>query len=99
MNHLKCNMRIIFLLHSDKKGLVCTETSVSRAKPMSFHARPISFKPVRQKGLSARLIASHYENNYGGAIRRLNAIRGELANLEPASAPGFRLNGLKREEL
>ncbi|MGZ3339661.1 MAG: Fe-Mn family superoxide dismutase [Reyranella sp.] len=66
---------------------------------MSFHARPISFKPPRLKGLSARLIASHYENNYGGAVRRLNAIRGDLAALDLASAPGFRLNGLKREEL
>ncbi len=66
---------------------------------MSFQARPISFKPARLKGLSARLIASHYENNYGGAVRRLNAIRGELADLDPATAPGFRLNGLKREEL
>ena len=66
---------------------------------MPFHARPISFKPPRLKGLSARLIASHYENNYGGAVRRLNAIRGDLADLDPASAPGFRLNGLKREEL
>jgi len=66
---------------------------------MSFHARPISFKPMRLSGLSARLIASHYENNYGGAVRRLNAIRGELAALDPATAPGFRLNGLKREEL
>src|SRR3979490_2144593 len=66
---------------------------------MSFHARPISFKPPRLKGLSARLIASHYENNYGGAVRRLNAIRADLAALDPATAPGFRLNGLKREEL
>ena len=66
---------------------------------MSFSARPISFKPPRLKGLSARLMASHYENNYGGAVRRLNAIRGDLAALDPASAPGFRLNGLKREEL
>ena len=66
---------------------------------MSFHVRPISFKPPRLSGLSARLIASHYENNYGGAVRRLNAIRGELSALDPASAPGFRLNGLKREEL
>jgi Fe-Mn family superoxide dismutase len=66
---------------------------------MPFHARPISFKPPRLNGLSARLIASHYENNYGGAVRRLNAIRGELGALDPATAPGFRLNGLKREEL
>ena len=66
---------------------------------MAFHARPISFKPVRLNGLSARLIASHYENNYGGAVRRLNAIRSDLAALDPASAQRFRLNGLKREEL
>ena len=39
---------------------------------MSFQARPISFKPMWLSGLSARLIASHYENNYGGAVRRLN---------------------------
>ncbi len=66
---------------------------------MFFHARPISFKPPRLKGLSPRLTASHYENNYGGAVRRLNAIRGELGALDPATVPGFRLNGLKREEL
>ena len=66
---------------------------------MRFHARPISFKPVRLTGLSARLLASHYENNYGGAVRRLNAISDELAASDPAALPGFRLNGLKREEL
>ena len=48
---------------------------------MTFQARPIGFKPGRMKGLTPRLIASHYENNYGGALRRLNAIRGELAAL------------------
>ena len=66
---------------------------------MPFLARPISFKPPRLNGLSAKLIASHYENNYGGAVRRLNAIRGDLAAHDPATVPGFRLNGLKREEL
>src|SRR5476649_1299512 len=66
---------------------------------MTFLASPISFKPPRLKGLSPRLTASHYENNYGGAVRRLNAIRGELAANDPATSPGFRLNGLKREEL
>jgi len=66
---------------------------------MPFHAKPIAFKPGRLKGLSPKLIASHYENNYGGAVRRLNAIDGELAASEPAAMPGFRLNGLKREQL
>lgn len=66
---------------------------------MTFQARPIAFKPARLKGLSWRLIASHYENNYGRAVRRLNAIRAELGQLQAATAPGHRLNGLKREEL
>jgi Fe-Mn family superoxide dismutase len=66
---------------------------------MRFHARPISFKPMRLSGLSARLLASHYENNYGGAVRRLNTIADELAASDPATLSGFRLNGLKREEL
>src|SRR5215216_928146 len=66
---------------------------------MPFKAKPIAFKPARLNGLSWRLIASHYENNYGGAVRRLNGIRGELDKLDPATAPGFVLNGLKREEL
>ena len=66
---------------------------------MQLYARPISFKPPRLDGLSARLLASHYENNYGGAVRRLNAIRAELAATNIAEVPGFRLNGLKREQL
>jgi Fe-Mn family superoxide dismutase len=51
------------------------------------------------QGLSAKLIESHYENNYGGALRRLNAITAQLEAAEFARLPGFALNGLKREEL
>jgi Fe-Mn family superoxide dismutase len=51
-------------------------------------------------GLSERLLVSHYENNYGGALRRLNAIKGRLAALDWAGgSPVFEINGLKREEL
>src|SRR5205807_1727089 len=53
----------------------------------------------RLPGLSEKLIVSHYENNYGGAVKRLNAIVAQFAALEPASALVFVLNGLKREEL
>ena len=66
---------------------------------MTFQVKPIAFKPPRLNRLSARLLASHYENNYGGAVRRLNAIRSNLARLAVADTPGFVLNGLKREEL
>ena len=49
--------------------------------------------------MSEKLIVSHYENNYGGAVNRLNAITAQLAELDFATAPGFVINGLKREEL
>jgi Fe-Mn family superoxide dismutase len=41
---------------------------------------------------------SHYENNYGGAVKRLSAITEQLAGIDMTSAPVFVLNGLKREE-
>ena len=66
---------------------------------MTYNIVPLELTPMELEGLSERLIASHYENNYGGAVRRLNAIAGELAKLDPATAPTFVLNGLKREEL
>jgi Fe-Mn family superoxide dismutase len=61
--------------------------------------RPLLLKPQRMNGLSERLLVSHYENNYGGALRRLNAIQTCLADLDWSSTPGFEINGLKREEL
>lgn len=66
---------------------------------MSYRVVPLDLTPAELDGLSERLVVSHYENNYGGAVRRLNAIAAELARLDPATAPGFALNGLKREEL
>jgi superoxide dismutase, Fe-Mn family len=59
---------------------------------------PIPVRPWTLNGLSERLIVSHYEQNYGAAVRRLNAVRGELATLE-ADAPGHRIRALKSEEL
>jgi Fe-Mn family superoxide dismutase len=61
--------------------------------------KPLSCDPAHVRGMSERLIISHYENNYGGAVKRLNAIEEQLAALNYAKAPGFLINGLKREEL
>ena len=49
--------------------------------------------------MSEPLLRSHHQNNYGGAVKRLNSIRSQLAELDFATTPGFQLNGLKREEL
>jgi superoxide dismutase, Fe-Mn family len=66
---------------------------------MTYSMKPLGCDPARIKGMSERLIVSHYENNYGGAVKRLNLIEEKLAELDYANAPGFLLNGLKREEL
>src|SRR5262249_9437673 len=70
-----------------------------RPTPNAVSIRPFLLKPQRMNGLSERLLVSHYENNYGGALRRLNAIRVRLAGLDWARTQGFEINGLKREEL
>jgi Fe-Mn family superoxide dismutase len=71
----------------------------SGAKPMTYAIKPMSFDPKKIKGLSEKILISHYENNYSGAVKRLNAISEQLAGLDFAKAPGFLINGLKREEL
>jgi len=67
--------------------------------PMRYPLTPIACRPWELKYLSVKLIESHYENNYGGALRRLNAITEKLEALDFATAPGYVVNGLKREEL
>ena len=67
--------------------------------PAIVAIQPLLLKPQWMNGLSERLLVSHYENNYGGAVRRLNAIRARLAALDWARTPVFEINGLKREEL
>ncbi|MED5618181.1 Fe-Mn family superoxide dismutase [Ideonella sp. BN130291] len=66
---------------------------------MNVEPRPLALDLTRLQGLSARLVASHHENNYAGAVKRLNAIRQQLQQLDWAGAPVFTVNGLKREEL
>ena len=66
---------------------------------MKYRIKQIQCRPWTLNGLSPKLIESHYENNYGGAMRRLNAITEQLASLDFANTPGHVLNGLKREEL
>ena len=66
---------------------------------MNAHPQALSFDTDALTGLSARLLHSHHQNNYGGAVKRLNAIREQLAGIPFGTTPGFQLNGLKREEL
>jgi superoxide dismutase, Fe-Mn family len=67
--------------------------------PAIYAMKPLGCDPQHIKGMSEKLIVSHYENNYGGAVKRLNLIAEQLAGLNFNVAPNFLINGLKREEL
>ena len=66
---------------------------------MSYELKPLSCDPGAIAGMSEKIIVSHYENNYGGAVKRLNAIEAQLAALDWPTAPVFAINGLKREQM
>jgi superoxide dismutase, Fe-Mn family len=64
---------------------------------MRYPIAPVYCRPWTLNGISPRLIESHYEGNYGEAMRRLNAITAELEQLDPAASPDA-FNRLKRDE-
>jgi Fe-Mn family superoxide dismutase len=66
---------------------------------MHYQIRPIPCKPYSLNWLPERLIVSHYENNYGAAVRSLNALRDRLAGVDPTTTSAAEMRALKREEL
>ena len=75
------------------------QTSPSGANMTTYQAKPLSLDPKSINGISEKVLVSHYQNNYVGAVNRLNAIQTKLNELDFAKAPNFIINGLKREEL
>ena len=59
---------------------------------------PLPFKPGALNGLSERMIVSHHDNNYAGAVKNLNKVELELAQLT-ADTPPFVVAGLHQSEL
>ncbi len=66
---------------------------------MRYHLAPLFVRPWTLNGMTPRLIESHYEINYGGAINRLNSITEELGALDPATTRPEVIQRLKRDEV
>ena len=60
--------------------------------------KPLPFTASKLAGLSEKLITSHHQNNYGGAVKRLNQIQQQIGSLPKDAAP-YQMGSLKREEL
>ena len=74
------------------------------ARPPAFagqhQPKPLRFDPTKLAGLSEKLVKSHWENNYQGAVRALNTIEAKLAEaMADKDFPPLVYSGLKREEL
>lgn len=80
-------------------ALAAAQAAGGTSAAAGFTPKPLPFDPAKVPGLSEKLIRSHYDNNYAGAVRRLGAIKTDFAKLDMATAPTFLVNGLKREEL
>ena len=72
----------------------------ARAFRGQHQPKALPFNPAKLSGLSEKLIRSHWENNYGGAVKALNAVEQRLAAmLREPDAPAYLYGDLKREEL
>jgi len=60
--------------------------------------KPLPFVPKNLRGLTERLIVSHHDNNYAGAVKNLNKVEEELSRIT-ADTAGFIVGALKEREL
>jgi Fe-Mn family superoxide dismutase len=61
-------------------------------------ALPLRFKPTALNGISEKMIVSHHDNNYAGAVKNLNKVEQELSRIN-ADTPPFVVAGLRQSEL
>ena len=62
--------------------------------------KPLPFDAAKMNGISEKLIRSHHENNYTGAVKALNVVEQRLAALgAEKNLPPYIYGDLKRQEL
>lgn len=76
----------------------------AQTSPPSFSGKhqpkPLPFDSSKLKGLSEKLIRSHHENNYTGAVKALNLVEQRLASLaNDKDIPPYFYGDLKRQEI
>jgi superoxide dismutase, Fe-Mn family len=75
-------------------------TTMGHAYLGNHKPQPLPFDPAKLDGLSEKLIRSHWENNYQGAVNALNAVEPKIpALVADKDWPPYLLGDVKREEL
>jgi len=87
------------ILALNETGNAQTETA-AKAFAGTHQPKALPFDPTKLKGISEKLIRSHWENNYTGSVKALNAVEQRLAAmLKEKDLPAYMYGELKREEL
>ncbi|MDH5464567.1 MAG: Fe-Mn family superoxide dismutase [Thiovulaceae bacterium] len=72
--------------------------TISKAYGTEHKIKPLRFDASKLRGISKKVIVSHHDNNYAGAVKKLNLIQRQIHAL-PSSAHPIELGALKKEEL
>src|SRR2546422_313693 len=71
-----------------------------RAFAGKHQPKALPFDPTKLNGISEKLIRSHHENNYTGAVKALNVVEQRLIALsKEKDLPAYVYGDLKRQEL
>jgi len=74
--------------------------SLPRAFAGKHQPKPLPFDATKLNGISEKLIRSHHENNYTGAVKALNVVEQRLIALsKEKDLPVYLYGDLKRQEL
>ena len=85
-------------------GFNQTSEAQTENTPIAFRGthqpKPLPFEAAKLKGISEKVIKSHWENNYIGSVKALNVIEQRLtAMMKEKDLPAYVYGDLKREEL
>jgi Fe-Mn family superoxide dismutase len=83
-----------------KENIVAQTETAALAFAGKHQAKPLPFDATKLNGISEKLIKSHHENNYTGAVKALNVVEQHLAEMgKMKDLPVYLYGDLKREEL
>ncbi len=75
-----------------------TVTTPRATHPETLTQKPLVFDPKTLDGISEKMIVSHHDNNYVGAVKRAKLIEEKIVGLAGSANP-FELGSLKREQM
>src|SRR5262245_30684662 len=71
--------------------------AAANPKPGAHTPQPLPFKAGALTGISEKMITSHHDKNYAGAVKNLNKVETDLAALTKDAAP-YLVAGLREKE-